>query len=131
MSNGTLRVELVAADRLVWSGEATMVMARTVEGDIGVLVGHAPVLSVMHGGALRITEASGNVVRAAVSDGFVSVAADRVSILADRVELADEIDASAARSDLDEAAAAAAGSEDPAVAAKLRFAQGRVDALTK
>ena len=40
-----LQVELVAADRTVWSGEATMVIARTVEGDIGVLRGHAPVLS--------------------------------------------------------------------------------------
>ena len=42
-----LMVELVAADRMVWSGEATFVIARTVEGDIGVLRGHAPVLSVL------------------------------------------------------------------------------------
>ena len=48
-----LQVELVAADRTVWSGEATMVIARTVEGDIGILPGHAPVLSLLTDGDRR------------------------------------------------------------------------------
>ncbi|MEI2812073.1 MAG: F0F1 ATP synthase subunit epsilon [Nocardioides sp.] len=131
MAETTLHVEIVAADRLVWSGEATMVSARTAEGDIGVLVDHAPVLSVMHGGAVEITEPSGTKFRAAVSDGFISVAANRVSVLAERVQLAEEIDASQARAELDEVTAAAESSDDPEVVARLRFAQGRVDALTK
>ena len=46
-----LQVELVSADRLVWSGEAVMVIAKTAEGDIGILRNHAPVLSVMVEGA--------------------------------------------------------------------------------
>ena len=47
----TLHVELVAADRTVWSGEAAMVIARTHDGDIGVLRGHAPTLSLLSAGA--------------------------------------------------------------------------------
>ena len=53
-----LQVELVAADRTVWSGEATMVIARTVEGDIGILRGHAPVLSLLPTRSSRSTPAT-------------------------------------------------------------------------
>ncbi len=45
MSDDLMQVELVAADRLVWSGEAKMVIARTTEGDVGILPNHAPMLS--------------------------------------------------------------------------------------
>ena len=54
-----LRVELVAADRTVWSGEATMVIARTVEGDVGVLRGHAPMLSLLTDATVEITTPRG------------------------------------------------------------------------
>ena len=47
-----LKVELVAADRTVWSGEATMVIARTTEGELGVLPGHAPLLGELAGGGV-------------------------------------------------------------------------------
>ena len=53
MADSLLQVELVSADRLVWSGEAKMVIARTVEGDIGILPNHAPMLSVAHRGCRR------------------------------------------------------------------------------
>ncbi len=59
MADTTLRVELVAADRLVWSGEATMVIARTTEGDIGVLPGHAPNLSLLVDGVVDIRTTEG------------------------------------------------------------------------
>ncbi|MSZ76934.1 MAG: F0F1 ATP synthase subunit epsilon, partial [Actinobacteria bacterium] len=75
-----LSVELVAADRTVWSGEASMVIARTVEGDVGVLRGHAPLLSLLTDAVVEISAEDGVVV-AAVDGGFLSVAADRVSIL--------------------------------------------------
>ena len=55
-----LQVELVAADRLVWSGEATMVIARTAEGDIGILRNHAPVLSVLVEGVVEIQTDDGD-----------------------------------------------------------------------
>lgn len=96
---GTLTVELVAADRTVWSGEATRVIARTVEGDIGILRGHAPLLSLLAASAVEIEGDDGTVV-AALDGGFVSVADDRVSILSGRVLLAEEIDEHAIRAEL-------------------------------
>ena len=99
--DGALQVELVAADRTVWSGQATMVIARTVEGDLGVLRGHAPLLSLLTDAVVEITGEDGEVVVAAVDGGFLSVAADRVSILSERAVLAEEIDVDAARAELE------------------------------
>jgi F-type H+-transporting ATPase subunit epsilon len=96
-----LHVELVAADRVVWSGEATMVIARTAEGDLGALPGHAPVLSVLLPSVVEITTTEGEQVRAAVEDGFLSIADDRVSILSEDAFLADEIDADEARAEVE------------------------------
>src|SRR5580692_5667270 len=109
-------------DRSLWSGEAGMVIAKTIDGDIGILPGHAPVFGILSPGSLvRIREAPGDdspgdAVRAAVRDGFLSVTADRVSILASSGELSGEIDASAAQADLDaatEAAGSSAAAEAP------------------
>lgn len=126
----TLHVELVAADRTVWSGEATQVSARTVDGDIGILRGHQPVLSLLSPSVVEITPTDGGrKVVGSVDGGFISVANDRVSILSERAWLGHEIDAAQARADL-EAAEAAAGAEaefDPAV----RLAQAQVDAAAK
>jgi F-type H+-transporting ATPase subunit epsilon len=99
----TLQIELVAADRVVWSGEAREVIARTAEGDIGVLTGHAPLLSLLVPGVVEIHPVEGDVLRAAVSEGFISVAADRVSILSEDTFLADEVDESAATAELESA----------------------------
>ena len=96
-----LQVELVAADRVVWSGEATMIIARTAEGDLGALADHAPVLSNLLPGVVEITTTDGEQVRAAVEDGFLSIANNRVSILSEDAYLADEIDADAARADVE------------------------------
>ena len=98
-----LNVELVSPERSLWSGEASMIVAKTVEGDIGVLPGHAPVLAVLANGVVRIDGTDGSQVRALVVGGFLSIADDRVSILAEFTEHLDEIDASAAESDLREA----------------------------
>ena len=70
-----LTVELVAADRMVWSGEATMVIARTVEGDIGVLRGHAPVLSLLTEAVVEITAEDGHTVFAVADtiEGFTKI----------------------------------------------------------
>lgn len=116
----TLQIELVAADRVVWSGEASEVIVRTIDGDLGVLTGHAPLLSVLVPGVVQIRQESGDAVKAAVGDGFISVAGDRVSILAEDAFLATEIDEAAARADLekagdDEAAAALADAKLRAV----------------
>ena len=92
-SDKVLQVELVAADRLVWSGEANVVNARTAGGEIGILANHMPVLSLLEAGVVEIETASGETWLAAVDDGFLSVAGNRVSILATRADLASDIDA--------------------------------------
>ena len=88
----TLQIELVAADRVVWSGQASEVIARTAEGDLGVLAGHAPLLSLLVPGVVKITPVEGDEFRAAVSDGFISVAADRVSILSEDTCVVEDVD---------------------------------------
>ncbi len=102
----SLQIELVSADRVVWSGEAREVIARTAEGDLGVLTGHAPLLSLLVPGVVRIFPTDGDPVEAAVSEGFISVAADRVSILSEDTFLADEVDEAEATAELDRARAA-------------------------
>jgi F-type H+-transporting ATPase subunit epsilon len=79
MADSLLHVELVAADRVVWSGQASMVIARTTEGDVGILPGHAPVLSVIIEGVVDVQTPEGETWVAAVDAGFLSVAPDRVS----------------------------------------------------
>ncbi|MFN0285073.1 MAG: F0F1 ATP synthase subunit epsilon [Kineosporiaceae bacterium] len=82
-----LQVELVAADRKIWSGEASMVVARTTEGDMGILPGHAPVLAVLASGELRITPASGQPISVSAQGGFLSVEHDRVTVVSDQAAL--------------------------------------------
>ena len=123
----TLRVALVVPDRELWSGEARTVIAKTTEGDIGVLTGHSPVFGVLAEGSLvEILNDDAEPVRAAVSGGFLSVADDRVSILAAEARLAEEVDREEARRELDAALSeAGAGPEDsPAV----KYARARLRA---
>jgi F-type H+-transporting ATPase subunit epsilon len=83
-----LQVELVSADQRVWSGEASMIVAKTTEGDIGVLPGHAPVLAVLVAGEVRISaEAGESVVAALDGGGFLSVEHDRVTVVSDSASL--------------------------------------------
>ena len=130
----TLHVEVVVADRELWAGEASMVIAKTLEGDIGVLTGHPPVLGILAEGSLvRILDPqggqngadgaeAGGEVTAAVSGGFLSVADDQISILAVDAQLGSEVDRSAARSSLDTALSGAGSSpaEEPGEAKYAR-----------
>ena len=118
----TLQLELVSADRVVWSGEATMVLARTTDGEIGVLANHTPVLSVLLPSAVEITEADGGRQYAVIDGGFLSVANNRISVLAEHAQLAGEVDLEGARRDLDEARSAAESPTDP----DLLLAEARV-----
>jgi len=122
-----LTVELVAADRTVWSGEATMVIARTVEGEMGILRGHTPVLSLLADAVVEIDTGEGDVVVAAVDGGFISVANDRVSILSEHAILAADIDVSAERSELE----AAQNDEDSDAEARIRRAEARIRAAER
>ena len=106
----TLRVELVAPDGEIWSGRARMVIAKTLDGDLGVLTGHSPVLGILAEGSLvRIVgpeageAAAVEDVLAAVSSGFLAVADDRVSILSRQAQLASTVDTGAVQAELDAA----------------------------
>ena len=86
-----LHVELVSVEREVWSGEATMVSARTTEGEIGILPGHAPLLGQLaEGFEVRITPEAGDEIVVTVSGGFLSVTNEGVTILAETATMADE-----------------------------------------
>ncbi|MET7303122.1 MULTISPECIES: F0F1 ATP synthase subunit epsilon [Embleya] len=120
-----LHVELVAADRKVWSGEATIVIARTADGDIGIQAGHQPVLGVLESGPVTIRQADGSVVIAAVHGGFISFADNNLSLLAEITELADEIDVARAERALERAGAAQDSSAERRAETRLLAAQRR------
>lgn len=114
----TLRVELVIPEGEIWAGAAQRVIAKTLDGDIGVLAGHTPVLGILAVGSLvRILPDGGDggtsEVIVAVAGGFLSVADDQVSILARQAQLGTEADTTAAQAAL-EAAGETPGSEDTA-----------------
>jgi len=129
----TLHVELLMPDRSLWSGEASMVIAKTIDGDIGVLSGRAPVFGILSPGSMvRIQPAEGDEtgteVRAAVRDGFLSVTDNRVSILASVGQLADDVEVSAARADLDAASAEAGSTAAAEESVEVRYARARLRA---
>jgi len=129
MADNLLQVELVAADRLVWSGEASMVVARTTEGDVGILPGHAPMLSLMVHGIVDVTTSENETWIAAVDEGFLSVAENRVSILSEHAEMSHEIDLEKARADLERAHQA--GENDDEAQQAVRSAEARIRAAEK
>jgi len=96
-----LNVQLVAAERAVWSGTARLVVARTVDGDLGVMPGHQPLLGELADGVVVIRTTEGTDQVAAVHGGFISVESNQVSLLAEDAELASEIDVEAAKADLE------------------------------
>jgi len=99
-----LRVGFVSPEREIWTGEADMVIAKTVDGEIGIMPKHAPVIGVLvDGGVVRIKRSGDDDIVAAVHGGFISVADDDVSILAEAAELGTEVDVKEARSALQRA----------------------------
>jgi F-type H+-transporting ATPase subunit epsilon len=122
----TLQVELVAVERRIWSGEARMVIARTTEGELGILPGHAPMLGQLaEGGVVPIRGAEGEDLIVAAHGGFVSVTEHGVSILAETAEISTEIDVERAREALSRAEAEG---DDPGAVAAARRAQSRLRA---
>ena len=122
----TLHAALVIPDRELWSGEARTVIAKTTEGDIGVLTGHSPVFGILTEASVVQILTEDAEVRAAVSGGFLSVADDRVSVLAAQAQLGEEVDVEQARQELATALSEGqAGAEDsPAV----KYARARLRA---
>ena len=109
-----LTVELVSAERKLWSGEANFVVARTLDGELGILPGHISLLGVLaEGFTVRISGGeAGDGVEAAAHGGFLSVSNDVVTILTEVAELSNEIDVDRARAALDRATTAAGAGDD-------------------
>jgi F-type H+-transporting ATPase subunit epsilon len=125
----TLQVELVVPEGEIWAGPAERVIAKTLDGDIGVLTGHTPVLGILaEGSVVRILpedgadgRADGGELIAAVGGGFFSLADDRVSILARQAQLGPEVDKAAARAALDDALQNAGSAGGDAESADARY----------
>ena len=84
--SANLTVEVVSPEKRVWSGEAKMISARTLEGDIGVLPGHAPLLGVLVDGQVSIKVSDGTTLDFNIHGGFISVSNNRVSILGESTD---------------------------------------------
>ena len=84
-----LTVSVVSAAQEVWAGTAKQIVARTIEGEIGILPGHEPMLAILGVGEVRVTLADGTVVKANAEDGFLSVEHDTVTVVARNAELID------------------------------------------
>ena len=122
----TLRVMLVVPEGQVWSGNADRVIAKTLDGDIGVLTGHTPVLGILTAGSIVriLPEGAGGSdwIQAAVGGGFLSVADDNVSILAREASLGADVNKSAIRSELDSDGGVPGDGEDERAARAARVA---------
>lgn len=131
----TLKVGLVSPEREIWSGEAKQVIAQTIEGQLGILVDHAPVLGVLlDGSVVKIQPADGGSdVVAMVGSGFFSVAGNEVSILAEQAELGPDVDVDAARRQLESALSGAesGGAEAEDASVLERRARARLRAAGK
>jgi len=107
-----MQVEVVSADQVVWSGKAGNIIAKTVDGDIGILAGHSPLLAVLVPGAVEVVTPDGVREIVAVDGGFISVTQGRVSILSEYARMAGEISLAAAEKELAEAQARLDAGED-------------------
>jgi F-type H+-transporting ATPase subunit epsilon len=125
----TLAVEVVSPERILWSGEAEMVTARTVGGgDIAFLTGHVPFVGALEVARLIVRPESGPDEVIAVHGGFVEVSNDRVTILSDVAEVASQIDVERARRAKERAEGHLRQEHDAEAEASLRRAHVRLEA---
>ncbi len=121
----TFRVELVKPEGEIWSGRAEMVIARTLDGEIGILTNHAPVIGILAEGStvqIRPANPSDADLFAAVTGGFLSMSDNQLSILARQGQLGKDVDTTAARAALDQALAAAGpAAGEPEEPADVRY----------
>jgi len=87
----TMQVDIVTPERKVFEGQATMVIARGIEGELGILPGHTPLVTPLKIGALQVKEGTTDRL-IAISGGFLEVRPDKVTVLAETAELPEEID---------------------------------------
>lgn len=121
---------LVTPEREVWSGQATIVIARGSEGEVGIMNGHAPMLIQLGIGPLFIDPVDGERIAAAVDGGFLHVVTSgevtRVDVLAEHAELSHEIDLDRARRMKEDAERRIEGNHDAEALADLAKAMTRL-----
>ena len=122
-----LTVSVVAVDRNVWSGAAKALVAKTPEGEIGILSGHEPVLSLLVNGVVRVTAVDGSKVFVAVHGGFLAVDNNNVRVLAEVAELASDIDVARAQRALEKATSS--GVDSAETLAAIHRAETRLQAV--
>ena len=124
-----LDVHVVTPEREVWTGQAREVIAHGVDGDVGILTGHAPLLVQLAIGPLQVEQEDGTWLRAVVDGGFLHVSTEegstRVDVLATSAQLADEIDVDTARRRLDELRSSGAD-EDEHAKSEIARAEARI-----
>jgi len=127
---GTMRVEVVSPERVLFSGEATQVITRTMGGgEVAFLPGHAAFLGALTENHTRVYLADGRIQNLAVHLGFVEVGADHVTILSDSAELEEDIDVTRARSAKERAEEQLRKEHSSEVEADLRRAHARLSAV--
>lgn len=127
-----MQVDVVAADRVVWSGQASNIIARTVDGDIGILPGHEPVLAILVPSGVEIYTLDNTREVIAVEGGFISVGQGRVSILSEYARMGEEMSLADAERELAEAQSRLdAGEDDEETRKHFRRASAQVRAAEK
>jgi F-type H+-transporting ATPase subunit epsilon len=128
-ASGTMRVEVVSPERILFSGDAKQVITRTLDGgEVAFLPGHAAFLGALTENHTRIYLADGSIQNLAVHLGFVEVGADHVTILSDSAELEEDIDVARAKAAKERAETQLRTEHSTEVEADLRRAHARLSA---
>jgi len=122
-----LHVALVSPEEVLFSGDAQMVICRTLDGEIAFLTGHAPFVGALGIGPVTIRREDAPDQRAAVHGGFVEVSHDEVIILSDLAEMAEDIDLQRARDTAARLDAQLREQHDAECEAALRRAHVRIE----
>lgn len=110
----TFRFMIVTPDRILFDGDVQEVIARTTEGDVGILAGHTRYAAILKTGALTVKFENGEFRKAAVAEGFIKVSDERTTVMSTAAEWAEEIDPDwAERSRLDALAKIEAAQNEP------------------
>ena len=124
-----LRIELVSPERIVYEGDADLIIVRTTDGEIGFQSGHVPFVGNLVPSVVRIALSDGGIQRIAVHSGFVEVSEDHVALLSDIAELAEDVDTSRAQKALDKATKSLLDNNDDLEAAfAVKRAEVRLEA---
>ncbi len=124
----TLMVRVITPDRIVWDAPSEEVILPATSGQLGILTGHAPLLTAIGNGVMRV-KAGGKWSAIAVMGGFAEVENNEVTILVNRAERGEQVDKAAAQTLLDEAGKVLSSSSDKQERLQAKLDQQRATAL--